>query len=167
MLNRIIVIGRLTKDPEMRSTSNGTSVTNMRLAVERPYSKKNADGNKEVDYINVVTWRGLAENCAQHLSKGRLVAVDGALHIRNSESNGRKYINPEINADNVRFLDWGDKDGQNQGQGNYQQNNQQNFQNQNYQQHNNQQQNFQNQNYQQNNNQQQNQFNSADINVPF
>ena len=152
MLNRIIVIGRLTKDPEMRSTSNGTSVTNMRLAVERPYSKKNADGNKEVDYINVVTWRGLAENCAQHLSKGRLVAVDGALHIRNSESNGRKYINPEINADNVRFLDWGDKDGQNQGQGNYQQNNQQNFQNQ---------------NYQQNNNQQQNQFNSADINVPF
>jgi single-strand DNA-binding protein len=103
MLNRIVLIGRLTRNPELRYTSNGTPVCNFTLAVERNYT--NSDGEKDVDFINIVTWRGLAENCARHLGKGRLVGVDGSLQIRKSEKNNRTYINPEVNADNVRFLD--------------------------------------------------------------
>jgi len=105
MLNRIVLIGRLTRDPELRYTSNGTPVCNFTLAVERNYT--NRDGEKDVDFIDIVTWRGLAENCARHLGKGRLVGVDGSLEIKKSENNNRTYINPEVNADNVRFLDWG------------------------------------------------------------
>jgi len=104
ILNRIVLIGRLTASPELRYTSNGTPVCNFTLAVERNYSDK--QGNRPVDFINIVTWRGLAENCAKHLGKGRLVGVDGSLNIRKSESDGRTYINPEVNADNVRFLDF-------------------------------------------------------------
>ena len=104
ILNRIVLIGRLTKDPELRMTNSGTPVCNFTLAVERNYT--NRDGDKDVDFINIVTWRGLAENCARHLGKGRLVGVDGSLNIRKSESDGRTYINPKVNADNVRFLDF-------------------------------------------------------------
>ena len=104
ILNRIVLIGRLTASPELRYTSNGTPVCNFTLAVERNYSDK--QGNRPVDFINIVTWRGLAENCAKHLGKGRLAGVDGTLNIRKSESDGRTYINPEVNADNVRFLDF-------------------------------------------------------------
>src|SRR5690554_4934134 len=104
MLNKIILVGRLTRDPEMRYTTNGTAVTKFTLAVERPYSNK--QGEKEVDFINIVTWRKLAENCAQHLGKGRLVAVDGSLQIRKSENNGKTYVNTEVVANDVRFLDW-------------------------------------------------------------
>lgn len=104
MLNRIVLIGRLTRDPELRYTSNGTPVCNFTIAVERNYT--NRQGEHDVDFINIVTWRGLAENCARHLGKGRLVGIDGQLQIRKSESDGRKYINPEVNADNVRFLDF-------------------------------------------------------------
>jgi len=104
MLNRIVLIGRLTKDPSLRYTENGTPVCNFRIACERNYT--NRDGDRDVDFINIVTWRGLAENCARHLGKGRLVGVDGSLQIRKSENNDRTYINPEVNADNVRFLDF-------------------------------------------------------------
>ncbi|RQD74198.1 MAG: single-stranded DNA-binding protein, partial [Halanaerobium sp. MSAO_Bac5] len=68
MLNRIVLIGRLTRDPELRYTSNGTPVCNFTLAVERNYT--NRQGDRDVDFINIVTWRGLAENCARHLGKG-------------------------------------------------------------------------------------------------
>ncbi|MFW6381307.1 MAG: single-stranded DNA-binding protein [Bacillota bacterium] len=106
MLNHIVLIGRLVRDPELRYTSNGTPVSNFTLAVERNYT--NRQGETEVDYIKIVTWRKLAENCAHHLGKGRLVAVDGSLHIRKrtSEKDGRTYINPEVVANNVQFLDW-------------------------------------------------------------
>lgn len=103
-MNRICLVGRLTRDPELRMTNSGTPVANFTLAVERNYSDKN--GEKPVDFINIVTWRGLAENCARHLGKGRLVGVDGSLQIKKSENDGRTYINPEVNADNVRFLDF-------------------------------------------------------------
>src|SRR5690554_1353957 len=112
MLNRIVLIGRLTRDPEMRYTSNGIAVTTFTLAVQRNYT--NQQGEREVDFINIVTWRKLAEHCAQYLSKGRLVAVEGSLQIRKNESGGRTYINPEVVADNVRFLEWPKE--QNQGQ---------------------------------------------------
>ena len=112
MLNRIVLIGRLTRDPEMRYTSNGIAVTSFTLAVQRNYA--NQQGEREVDFINIVTWRKLAEHCAQYLSKGRLVAVEGSLQIRKNESGGRTYINPEVVADNVRFLEWPKEQNQSQ-----------------------------------------------------
>ena len=112
MLNHIVLIGRLTRDPEMRYTSNGNAVTNFTLAVERNYT--NQQGERDVDFIKVVTWRKLAETCAHHLGKGRLVAVEGRLEINKSEKDGRTYINPEVVANEVRFLDWPKE--QNQGQ---------------------------------------------------
>lgn len=116
MLNRIVLIGRLTRDPELRYTGNGTPVCNFTLAVERNFTNK--EGKRDVDFINIVTWRGLAENCAKHLGKGRLVGVDGNLQIRKSENNNKTYINPEVIADNVRFLDFADsKKAQQEGQG--------------------------------------------------
>jgi single-strand DNA-binding protein len=99
--------------------------------VERNYTNRN--GDRDVDFINIVTWRGLAENCARHLGKGRLVGVDGSLQIRKSENNNRTYINPEVNADNVRFLDFGNNNGSrnnNQGQSQNNQNNRQQNNNQ-------------------------------------
>ncbi len=112
MLNHIVLIGRLVRDPELRYTSNGTPVANFTLAVERNY--RNRDGERDVDYIKIVTWRKLAENVAHHLGKGRLVAVEGSLQIRKSQgkNDNRTYINPEVIANNVQFLDW-PKDGKN------------------------------------------------------
>jgi len=129
LLNRIVLIGRLTRDPELRYTSNGTPVCNFTLAVERNYT--NRDGDRDVDFINIVTWRGLAENCARHLGKGRLVGVDGSLQIRKSENNNRTYINPEVNADNVRFLDFGSSNSRSNNQGQSQNNQNNNKQQQN------------------------------------
>ena len=108
IFNKIILIGRLVRDPQLRYTENGTAVNNFTLAVERNYSSK--DGENDVDFIKIVTWRKLAETCAQHLGKGRLVAVEGSLQIKNnkSEKDGRTYINPEVVANNVKFLDWPD-----------------------------------------------------------
>lgn len=81
MLNRIVLIGRLTRDPELRYTPNGVAVTTFTLAVDRQFT--NSQGERETDFINIVTWRGLAENCANYLKKGRLAAADGRLQIRN------------------------------------------------------------------------------------
>jgi len=96
----------LVRDPELRYTSNGTPVANFTLAVERNY--RNREGERDVDYIKIVTWRKLAENVAHHLGKGRLVAVEGSLQIRKSQgkNDNRTYINPEVIANNVQFLDW-------------------------------------------------------------
>lgn len=104
MLNRIVLIGRLTRDPELRYTNSGNAVTTFALAVDRPFSKE----QKETDFINIVAWRGLAETCAQYLKKGRLTAVEGRLQIRNYENNeGRRVYVTEVVADNVRFLEYG------------------------------------------------------------
>ena len=103
MLNRIVVIGRLTRDPELRSTSNGVAVATFTVAVDRNFS--NNRGEKETDFIPVVVWRGLAETCGRYLSKGRLVAVEGRLQIRTYEANdGGKRTIAEIVAENVQFL---------------------------------------------------------------
>ena len=124
ILNKIILIGRLVRDPKLRYTSNGIAVTNFTLAVERNYSSK--DGEKEVDFIKIVTWRKTAESCAQHLGKGRLVAVEGSLQIKNnkSEKDGRTYINPEVVASNVRFLDWPDDNDSSESESNTKRSNQ-------------------------------------------
>jgi single-strand DNA-binding protein len=104
LLNRVILIGRLTRDPELRYTPSGVAVTQFTLAVDRPFTSQS--GNKEADFINIVTWRQLAETCANYLRKGRLTAVEGRLQIRNYENNeGRKVYVTEVVADNVRFLE--------------------------------------------------------------
>ncbi|HIE52628.1 MAG TPA: single-stranded DNA-binding protein [Armatimonadetes bacterium] len=80
MVNRIVLVGRLTRDPELRYTPNGVPVAQFRIAVDRPF--RNARGERETDFINVVAWRQSAEFVHQYLSKGRLVGVDGRLQIR-------------------------------------------------------------------------------------
>lgn len=102
MLNRIVLIGRLTRDPELRYTANGTAVARMTVAVDR---RRNAAGDKETDYIDVVVWQKQAETCANYLGKGRLVAVDGRLQIRPWEKDGVKHRSAEVVAETVRFLD--------------------------------------------------------------
>lgn len=104
MLNRVILIGRLTKDPELRYTPAGVAVTQFTLAVDRPFS--NQQGDREADFLNIVTWRKLAETCANFLSKGRLTAVEGRIQTRNYDNNeGKRVYVTEIIADNVRFLE--------------------------------------------------------------
>lgn len=103
MLNRVVLIGRLTKDPELRYTPNGVAVTSFALAVDRNF--KSAQGERETDFINIVVWRQLAENCANFLAKGKLAAVDGRLQIRSYEGqDGQKRTMAEVIAENVRFL---------------------------------------------------------------
>ena len=105
MLNQVVLIGRLTRDPDLRYTpGNGTPVANFTLACDRPFT--NQQGEREADFINIVTWRKLAENCANYLQKGSLAAVTGRLQIRSYEdSDGVKRKVAEVVADNVRFLD--------------------------------------------------------------
>lgn len=103
MLNRIVLIGRLTRDPELRYTQSGVPVASFTLAVDRSF--KNAQGERETDFINIVVWRQQAENCAQYLTKGKLAAVDGSLQLRSYTGNdGIKRTAAEVNADMVRFL---------------------------------------------------------------
>ena len=83
MLNTVILIGRLVRDPELRYTTSGAAVANFTLAVDRPFT--NQQGQREADFIDIVTWRKLAETCGNHLGKGRLVAVEGRLQIRSYE----------------------------------------------------------------------------------
>lgn len=100
MLNSVILIGRLTRDPELRYTTSGTAVCQFTLAVQRKYNKD------EADFIDIVAWRGLAENCANYLGKGRLAAVEGRIQIRSYENQeGQKRKAFEVIADDVRFLD--------------------------------------------------------------
>jgi single-strand DNA-binding protein len=105
MLNRVILIGRLTRDPELRYTPAGVAVTQFTLAIDRPFSGGQGK-EKEADFINIVTWRQLAETCASYLRKGRLTAVEGRIQVRNYDnSEGRKVYVTEVIADNVRFLE--------------------------------------------------------------
>jgi single-strand DNA-binding protein len=103
-LNRTILIGRLTRDPELRYTPAGVAVTQFTLAVDRPFTSQG--GEREADFIPVVTWRQLAETCANYLRKGRLTAVEGRIQVRNYENNeGKRVYVTEVIADNVRFLE--------------------------------------------------------------
>lgn len=103
MLNRVILIGRLTRDPELRYTPTGVAVTQFTLAVDRAYK---SDGQQEADFIPIVTWRQLAEACANYLAKGRACAVDGRIQVRNYENNeGRRVYVTEVIAEHVRFLE--------------------------------------------------------------
>ncbi|CAM3629735.1 single-stranded DNA-binding protein [Marinicrinis lubricantis] len=104
MLNRVILIGRLTRDPELRYTPSGVAVTQFTLAVDRNFTSQ--QGQREADFIPIVTWRQLAETCANYLRKGRLTAVEGRIQVRSYDNNeGRRVYVTEVVADNVRFLE--------------------------------------------------------------
>ncbi|WP_067924026.1 single-stranded DNA-binding protein [Alicyclobacillus shizuokensis] len=104
MLNRVVLIGRLTADPELRYTNSGTAVASFTLAVDRP--RTNQNGETETDFIPIVVWSKMAENCAQYLRKGRLAAVDGRIQVRSYENReGQRVRVTEVIAENVRFLD--------------------------------------------------------------
>lgn len=106
MLNTVILIGRLVRDPELRFTPSGVAVGNFTIAVDRPFT--NQQGERETDFIDIVVWRKLAENCANYLSKGRLVAVEGRLQVRTYETQeGQRRRVAEVVANEVRFLDRG------------------------------------------------------------
>lgn len=107
MLNRVVLIGRLTQDPELRYTNSGTAVASFALAVDR--NRTNQNGERETDFINIVVWQKQAELCAQYLHKGRLAAVDGRLQIRSYENKeGQRVRVAEVVAESVRFLDRAD-----------------------------------------------------------
>ena len=105
MLNKVILIGRLATDPELRYTPSGVAVTSFRIAVDRPVARNEA-GEKETDFIDIVAWRHSAEFAANYLNKGRLVAVDGRLQIRNwVAQDGTKRSTAEVVAYDLRSLD--------------------------------------------------------------
>lgn len=101
-MNKLTIIGNLTKDPELRTTTNGTSVCSFTVAVNRKGNRQN--GQPEADYFNVTAWRERGETCAKYLAKGRKVAVTGPVSVRVWESNGKHGANMEVTADEVEFL---------------------------------------------------------------
>ncbi|HHW8558260.1 TPA: single-stranded DNA-binding protein [Staphylococcus aureus] len=104
MLNRAVLVGRLTKDPELRSTPNGLNVGTFTLAVNRTFT--NAQGEREADFINVVVFKKQAENVKNYLSKGSLAGVDGRLQTRSYDNkDGRRVFVTEVVADSVQFLE--------------------------------------------------------------
>jgi single-strand DNA-binding protein len=104
VLNRVVLVGRLTRDPELRYTANGTAVAKFTLAVDRNFT--NQQGEREADFIFISVWRNLAENCAKYTRKGSLVALEGRLQVRSYENQeGRTVWTTEVVADQVKFLD--------------------------------------------------------------
>ncbi|MCA0988784.1 MULTISPECIES: single-stranded DNA-binding protein [Bacillales] len=104
MLNRVVLVGRLTKDPELRYTPSGVAVANFTLAVNRPFT--NQQGDREADFINIVVWRRQAENAANFLKKGSLAGVDGRVQTRSYDnSQGQRVFVTEVMAESVQFLE--------------------------------------------------------------
>ena len=104
MLNKIIIMGRLTRDPELRRTGSGTAVTSFSLACDRDF--KSQSGDKETDFIEVVAWKNTAEFVSKYFSKGRMAVVEGRLQIRDwTDKDGGKRRSAEVVADNVYFAD--------------------------------------------------------------
>lgn len=101
-MNKIMIIGNLTKAPELRSTQDGTPVCGFTVAVNRQKTKNNP--NPGADFFNVNAWRGLGENCAKYLDKGRKVAVSGRISLRTWEKDGKHGASLEVLAEDVEFL---------------------------------------------------------------
>ena len=102
-MNKVFLIGRLTRDPELRYTGNNTAVATFSIAVNRNFSNQN--GEREADFINIVVWRKQAENVKNYLTQGSQVAIDGRIQTRSyDDQNGNKRYVTEVVADNVEFL---------------------------------------------------------------
>ncbi len=103
-LNKAILVGRLTRDPEIRYTTSNRAVAQFTVAIDRPFTKE--DGTREADFINVVAWDKTGENVGKYLAKGKLCAVEGRMQTRNYDnSEGRKVYVTEVIASNVQFLE--------------------------------------------------------------
>ncbi len=103
-MNKVVLIGRLTRDPELRYTNGNVPVATFSIAVNRTFA--NANGEREADFFNIVVWRKQAENVSQYIKKGSQVAIDGRLQSRSyDDANGQKRYVTEVVADNVQFLD--------------------------------------------------------------
>lgn len=106
MLNHIVLMGRLTRDPELRRTSSGVAVASFSLAVDRDFGGNRETGEKETDFIDIVAWRNTAEFVSKYFTKGRMAVVSGRLQIRNwNDKEGNKRRSAEVVADNVYFGD--------------------------------------------------------------
>lgn len=104
MINRVVLVGRLTKDPEFRTTQSGVDVATFTLAVNRNFT--NAQGEREADFINIIVFRKQAHNVNNYLSKGKLAGVDGRIQSRSYENQeGRRIFVTEVVADSVQFLE--------------------------------------------------------------
>lgn len=104
MLNKIVIMGRLTRDPELRHTQSGTAVASFTLAVDRDF--KSHQGEKATDFIDVVAWRNTGEFAAKYLSKGRMAVVEGRLQLRDwTDRDGNKRRTAEVVAENIYFAD--------------------------------------------------------------
>lgn len=105
-LNKVMIIGNIGTDPEMRYTANGNAVTTFRMAVNRNYSGPDGERREETEWFSVVTWNKLAETCSQYLQKGRSAYVEGRLQTRSWEGpDGQKRYRTEVIANTVQFLD--------------------------------------------------------------
>ncbi|MBR6267931.1 MAG: single-stranded DNA-binding protein [Selenomonadaceae bacterium] len=106
-MNKVILIGRLTRDPEVRTTTTGKTVTSFTLAVDRRFVRRdNSEGQQTADFIPIVTWNKLAEICGNNLTKGRRISVEGRIQVRTyDDQNGNKRYVTEVVADDVEFLD--------------------------------------------------------------
>jgi len=103
LINRVVLVGRLTRDPELRYTPSGVAVATFSLAVNRTFS--NSQGDREADFINIVAWRQLAELCANYLKKGSQAGLEGRLQTRSYDNKeGKRVYVTEVVADNVQFL---------------------------------------------------------------
>lgn len=106
MINNVVLVGRLGNDPEMRYTPSGTAIATFRLAVSRPPRRDAEGGQQETDWLNIVTFAGTAENCAQYLDKGSLVGIEGRVQSRSwTTQDGQRRYAVEINARRVHFLE--------------------------------------------------------------
>jgi single-strand DNA-binding protein len=104
MVNRVLLVGRMCNDPELKYTPSGVAVANFRVAVDRPFT--NAQGERDTDFIDTVAWRQNAEFAANYLGKGRLVCIDGRLQVRSwTNQEGQRRRAMEVVADSVRALD--------------------------------------------------------------
>ena len=104
-MNKAILIGRLTRDPELRYTSSNRAVCQFTVAIDRPFTNQTS-GQREADFINVVAWDKTGENVGKYMTKGRLIAVEGRIQTRNYDNNeGRKVYVTEVIASNVQFLE--------------------------------------------------------------
>ena len=104
MYNKVFLIGNLTRDPEVRYTTSGIAVAKFAIAVNRPKGKNSKSEDQEVDFINIVAWRRLAEICKEYLKKGKPVALEGRLQMRAYEKGGEKRTFVEVVADNLQML---------------------------------------------------------------
>ncbi len=132
-MNHVVLIGRLTRDPELRYVSgSGTAVSQFTLAVDKQLSRDKKQqfeqqGKPTADFIRIVVWGKQAENCANYLKKGRLVAVHGSINVSSyKNNNGETRYSTDVVANNVQFLEWGDRNNDNRSNVQRRQNNQSN-----------------------------------------